>query len=94
MSAYLDNLINEVEAEAEIARARLQKLETFNATQRSQERDASALRRILQRLEILKGLQQAEKDRIGRRRRAVGRSKSPVSKSRNTNVHVRRHSAV
>ena len=52
MSVYLRDLIKEVEAEAEKARARLKKIEALNS--RSQEQDAGALKRLMQRLEILR----------------------------------------
>ena len=70
MSAYLDDLIKKLEAEADKGRAQLEKLEALNAGRRSQEQDAGALKRILQRLEILKALQNAERDRKRRRRRS------------------------
>src|SRR5262245_14309863 len=63
MSAYLNDLIKEVEAEAEKSREQLKKLEALapKVNRRSQEQDTGALSRILQRLEILKAL--AERDR-------------------------------
>ena len=70
MSAYLDDLIKKLEAEADKGRAQLEKLEALNAGRRSQEQDAGALKRILQRLEILTALQNAERDRKRRRRRS------------------------
>jgi hypothetical protein len=74
MSAYLNDLIKELEAEAERGRARAKKCEAFNASRRSQERDEGALRRIAQRLEILKALQKTESNRRETRRRSILRS--------------------
>jgi hypothetical protein len=64
MSAYLNDLIQALEAEAERGRARLKKCEAFNASKRPHDPDAGALKRTLQRLEILKAVQKAESDRI------------------------------
>ena len=69
MSAYLDELIKKLEAEADKGREQLRKLEALTASRRSQEQDTGALKRVLQRLEILKSLQNAERDRKRRRRR-------------------------
>jgi hypothetical protein len=61
MSAYLTELIKTLEAEAERARALVKKLEASNASKRSVENDTGALKRILQRLETLKTLQDTER---------------------------------
>jgi hypothetical protein len=74
MSGYLDDLIKKLEAEADKGRTQLEKLEALNAGRRSQEQDAGALKRILQRLEILRALQNTERDRKRRRRRPDFRS--------------------
>jgi hypothetical protein len=74
MSAYLDELIKKLEAEADKGREQLRKLEALTASRRSQEQDTGALNRVLQRLEILKALQNAERDRKRRRRRPDIRS--------------------
>ena len=79
MSVYLRDLIKEVEAEAEKARARLKKIEALNASPRSQEQDAGALKRLMQRLEILRALQQAEGNRARMRRRSTA---APLASSK------------
>ena len=79
MSVYLRDLIKEVEAEAEKARARLKKIEALNS--RSQEQDAGALKRLMQRLEILRALQQAEGNRARMRRRSTT---APLASSKRT----------
>jgi hypothetical protein len=70
MSAYLTELIKTLEAEAERARALVKKLEASNASKRSVENDTGALKRILQRLETLKTLQDTER-RLSKRRQRV-----------------------
>jgi hypothetical protein len=92
MSMYLSELIKEVEAEAEKARARLKKIEVLPASRRSQEQDAGSLRRFMQRLEILRALQQAENNRARMRRRSTT---APLASSRKTKSvsHGRRRSA-
>jgi hypothetical protein len=70
MSAYLTELIKTLEAEAERARALVKKLEAANASKRSVENDTGALKRILQRLETLKTLQDTER-RLSKRRQRV-----------------------
>jgi len=69
MSVYLDELIKSLEAEADKGREQLTKLEALTASRRSQEQDTGALNRVLQRLEILKALQNAERNRKRGRRR-------------------------
>jgi hypothetical protein len=86
MSAYLNDLIKELEAEAERGRAWLKKWEALNPRRRSQERDEGSLRRIAQRLEILKALQKTESNRREARRRSILRSmpSRPLSKRAKT----------
>jgi hypothetical protein len=74
MSAYLNELVRTLEAEAERARARLKKLEASNFSKRPHENDTGALKRVLQRLETLKALQEMERRLSKRRQRAVSRS--------------------
>jgi hypothetical protein len=81
MSVYLSDLIKEVQAEAEKARARLKKIEALNLSRRSQEQDAAALKRLMQRLEILRALQQAEGNRARMRRCSTT---APLASSRKT----------
>ena len=73
MSAYLNELIRTLEAEAERARARLKKLEPSSSSKRPHENDTGALKRVLQRLETLKALQDTERRLSKRRQRAVSR---------------------
>jgi hypothetical protein len=73
MSAYLNELIRTLEAEAERARARLKKLEASNSSKRPHETDTGALKRILQRLETLNALQEAERRLSKRRNRGFSR---------------------
>jgi hypothetical protein len=92
MSVYLSDLIKEVEAEAEKARERLKKIEALNASRRSQEQDAGALRRLMQRLELLRALQQGESNRAQMRRRSTTAPLASSKKAMSTS-HGRRRSA-
>jgi hypothetical protein len=74
MSAYLNELIRTLEDEAERARARLKKLEASNSSKRPLESDTGALKRVLQRLETLKALQETERRLSKRRQRVMSRS--------------------
>ena len=80
MSVYLSVLIKEVEAEAEKARARLKKIEALNASHVSGT-GRRRLKRLMQRLEILRALQQAEGNRARMRRRFTA---APLASSRKT----------
>jgi hypothetical protein len=82
MSAYLNELIRTLEAEAERARARLKKLEASNSSKRPHEIDTGALKRVLQRLETLKALQDTERRLSKRRQRGVSRSSAVQVRAR------------
>jgi len=81
MSAYLTDLIKTLEAEAERARALVKKLETSNASKRSLDNDTGALKRILQRLETLKALQETER-RLSKHRQRVAPSPAVQARQR------------
>ena len=82
MSAYLNELVRTLEAEAERARARLKKLEASNSSKRPHEIDMGALKRVLQRLETLKALQETERRLSKRRQRVMSRSSAVQMRGR------------